>query len=291
MKWYFQLILASLTSFFLGLSIQISAQDYRNNNAGKPNIDLDPNLEFEQVETKIKLSKKDHDCLTETKIKSLAESITVKVLSGKNSGSGFILDKERDVYTVVTNEHVLIFGKEDSSYKIITPDGKKYLAKPVNNIDFKNQDLGLLIFHSVENYPVINLNLSAEALVGEEVYAAGFPFSSDKSIPDEFIFSKGNIEMISDLSFRGGYQIGYTNTIKKGMSGGPIFNHKGEIIGINGRHKYPLWGNPYIFEDGTIASPEKKEEMSKLSWGIPIQTLLEFSIEIKQSLHSISKKH
>ncbi len=284
MKWYFQLILASLASFFLGLSIQISAQDYRNNNASKPNIDLDPNLEFKQIETKVKLSKKERDCLTEAKIKSLAESVTVKVLSGKNSGSGFILDREKGVYTVVTNEHVLIFGQEDNSYQIITPDGKKYLAKPVDNIDFKNQDLGLLTFNSVKNYPAVDLNLSAKAIVGEEVYAAGFPFSSDKSIPDEFIFSKGNIEMISDLSFRGGYQIGYTNTIKKGMSGGPIFNHKGQIIGINGRHKYPLWGNPYIFEDGTIASAEKKAEMSKLSWAIPIQTLLEFSLEIQENL-------
>lgn len=80
--------------------------------------------------------------------------------------------------------------------------------------------------------------------------------------------------MISDLSFRGGYKIGYTNDIRKGMSGGPLLNEKKEIVGINGRHKYPAWGNPYIFEDGTTASPEKKEEMSQYSWAIPTQTFL-----------------
>jgi S1-C subfamily serine protease len=286
MKWYLQLIFTSLISFLLGLSIQISAENNLNNNTGKPNIDLDSNLEFEQTETSIKVSGNNQDCLTETQIKSLAQSATVKVLSGKNSGSGFLIAKEKNVYTVVTNAHVLVFGQENNSYEIITSDGKKYLAKPIDNINFNNQDLGLLIFYSGENYPLINLNLSAKAFVG----AAGFPFNSDKSIPDEFVFNKGNIEMISDLSFRGGYQIGYTNLIKKGMSGGPIFNNKGEIIGINGRHKYPLWGNPYIFEDGTVASPEKKERMSKLSWGIPIQTLLKYSPEIKQNLHSITQK-
>jgi hypothetical protein len=124
--------------------------------------------------------------------------------------------------------------------------------------------------------------------LGNEVYAAGFPYNSDannsQSIQEEFTFTEGKINMISELSFRGGYQIGYTNKIEKGMSGGPIFNNKGQIVGINGRHKYPIWGNPYVFEDGSIANPEKKEEMSQLSWGIPIQTFLKFSSELAQKL-------
>ncbi|MCP2727067.1 serine protease [Limnofasciculus baicalensis] len=49
-----------------------------------------------------------------------------------------------------------------------------------------------------------------------------------------------------------GYRLGYTNEIVEGMSGGPIFNSKGLLVGINGRMKYgePAFGI-YGFEDGT----------------------------------------
>ncbi|MBC6423922.1 MAG: trypsin-like peptidase domain-containing protein [Hormoscilla sp. SP12CHS1] len=68
------------------------------------------------------------------------------------------------------------------------------------------------------------------------------------------------------------YQIGYSNNIKKGMSGGPILNSEGKVIGVNGIHAYPLWGDPYRYEDGTPPSEAMRAAMKHLSWGIPIQT-------------------
>lgn len=49
--------------------------------------------------------------------------------------------------------------------------------------------------------------------------------------------------------------MGYTNDIAVGMSGGPIFNRRGLLIGINGRVKNrdPDFG-VYAFEDGTEPS-------------------------------------
>ncbi|MEA5533351.1 serine protease [Crocosphaera sp. XPORK-15E] len=210
----------------------------------------------------------------EQEIKSYAEKITVKVLSGQNSGSGILIHRQGNSYQVVTNDHVLLFGRQDNSYKIITPDGKIYPAKVVNQFNFEKYDLGLLQFESDSVYEVVSLSRLPSPAIGETVYAAGFPYEVDNSVKNSLTFTTGKVNLISDLSFRGGYKIGYTNDVKKGMSGGPLLNQQGQLIGINGRHKYPAWGNPYIFEDGTVASPEKKEEMSQYSWAIPIETFL-----------------
>ncbi len=213
----------------------------------------------------------------EEAIKTYAEKITVKVLSGQNSGSGILIHRQGNVYQVVTNDHVLLFGRQDQAYEIQTPDGNIYTAKPVNQFDAKTYDLGVLEFSSDRVYQVVSLSELPAPNIGEKVYAAGFPYKLDGSPDDGFKFTTGTVNLISDLSFRGGYKIGYTNDVKKGMSGGPLFNQKGEIIGINGRHKYPAWGNPYIFENGTVASPEQKEEMSQYSWAIPIKTFLKLT--------------
>jgi S1-C subfamily serine protease len=216
----------------------------------------------------------------EQTIKDYAEKITVKVLSGKNSGSGVLIHRQGNVYQVVTNDHVLLFGRPDKSYKIQTPDGKIYPAQVANQFKFQKYDLGVLQFSSDSVYTIASLSITSSSTIGEKVYAAGFPYQSYQSADQEFTFTSGTVKLISKLSFRGGYQIGYTNDIKKGMSGGPLLNEKGQLIGFNGRHKYPAWGNPYIFDNGTIASLAQKAEMSQYSWAIPLQVLLKFTPEL-----------
>ncbi|MDJ0729394.1 MAG: serine protease [Crocosphaera sp.] len=220
----------------------------------------------------------------EQAIKTYAQKITVKVFSGQNSGSGILIQRKGNVYQVLTNDHVLLFGRQQQAYKIQTPDGNIYVATPVNQFDFQNYDLGVLQFISDQVYEVVSFSQLTSPNLGEKVYAAGFPYVTDNSDNDGFTFTTGKVNLISDLSFRGGYKIGYTNDVKKGMSGGPLLNEKKEIVGINGRHKYPAWGNPYIFEDGTIASPEKKEEMSQYSWAIPINTFLKLISNVSLNL-------
>ncbi len=74
-----------------------------------------------------------------------------------------------------------------------------------------------------------------------------------------------------------GYQIGYTNNIETGMSGGPILNQQGYLVGINGRLKYPSGGiDTFKFTDGKFPRWSEFQQMEMLSWGIPIKTVLGF---------------
>ena len=61
------------------------------------------------------------------------------------------------------------------------------------------------------------------------------------------------------------------------MSGGPILNSKGFLVGINGQGKYrdPDFG-VYACEDATEPTAELLENMVKSSWGIPISIYLQF---------------
>ena len=213
-------------------------------------------------------------------IKQKARSITVRVDSGDTWGSGIIIDKQNNTYTVVTNNHVLIFS-QNKSYPIQTPDGKTHLGSMVRTVDFKDNDLGLVQFSSNQEYEVTALFPVSHA-ARDKVFAAGFPVEMESQEKlTGFHFTVGNIAQINQLAFGGGYQIGYTNNIAKGMSGGPLLNVRGEVVAINGVHKYPLWGNPYVFSDGSQASEATKEEMSKLSWGISINTFLQLTSQPK----------
>ncbi|MGH1397549.1 MAG: tetratricopeptide repeat-containing S1 family peptidase, partial [Trichormus sp.] len=214
--------------------------------------------------------------LSEEQLKQLAKSITVKVLSGENTGSGIILKKNNQVYTVITNRHVL---EASIPPKIQTEDGKIYPANVVKGVNFQGKDLALLQFRTNANYRVAPLGNLATVTVNEPIYAAGFPSENQGSKSQGFVFKAGQVLLVQERAFKEGYQIGYNNEIEKGMSGGPILNRRGQVIGINGIHAYPLWGNPYVYEDGSRPTAALQDLISRYSWGIPIQTLARLAPE------------
>lgn len=218
--------------------------------------------------------------LSDKQLYNLAQLITVKVFSGRGNGSGIIIQKQGQIYTVLTNQHVLTPNKSNN-YRIQTHDGKVYPAYRQKSVTFEDNDLGLLEFTSANiNYAVAVLGLSSPLAVGDEVFAAGFPWEADQSKSGGFVFTTGKISLLMERAFIGGYQNGYTNNIEPGMSGGPLLNRLGEVVTINGILKYPLWGNPYIFEDGSLLPEEMLQEVIHYSWGIPINTFLQFAPEL-----------
>ena len=216
----------------------------------------------------------------------VAKSITVKVRSGNSWGSGILLQRQGQVYTVVTNRHVLNLG--DHPYTIETPDGYTYEANlPSINMPFGGNDLAVLQFRSLDKfYAIASLKSSSTLSEGDRVFAAGFPFDGRG-----FVLTKGWVSLLPDRALEQGYKIGYTNDIQKGMSGGPLLNIQGEVVGINGMHAYPLWGDPYVYRDGSLPSADVRDRMIALAFAIPIDTFAQLAPQFASLPDSLPTRH
>jgi S1-C subfamily serine protease len=133
-------------------------------------------------------------------------------------------------------------------------------------------DLALLEFVADSEYRIATKS-NQQAVIGAWVMSAGFPLKNSKSKSGGFVIKPGKIQLLLDKALEGGYQIGSTNDVEKGMSGGPLLNGAGELVGINGLHANPIWGDPYVFEDGSYPTDAQREQISQYSWGIPLETV------------------
>jgi serine protease Do len=218
-------------------------------------------------------------------IEQIAQEITVRILTKYGGGSGVIISQYHHIYTILTNDHVLGKNKENE-YKILTADGQIHQGKLVENIDFKGLDLAVLEFESKDSYQVVKIGNSQEVKTGDRVLSSGFPnyyyYLDENKIESTynwgikaFKLTRGTIEMLPKKSLERGYNLGYTNNVDLGMSGGAVLNEKGELIGINGRLKHPIQGiKVYIFTDGTTPSVEMFKQMETLSWAISVNTFV-----------------
>ena len=202
-------------------------------------------------------------------MENLARQTTVRIQTAKFSGSGTIVGRQGQIYTVLTNWHVVAFDRGDRT--IVTGDGivHKPLGVPRRLGD---TDLAIVEFVANTEYKIARISGRSTA-VGEPLLAAGFPAGAGV-----LAVARGFVELLLSKSLPQGYSLGYTNEVKIGMSGGPIFNTKGFLVGINGRGKYrdPGFG-VYTFEDGSEPTPELLAKMVKSSWGIPIGKYLQFA--------------
>ena len=78
--------------------------------------------------------------LTSEQLNRLARSITVRIHAGNSRGSGTLLYREGQVYTVLTNQHVM---ESETDCRIQTPDGQIHQAKVISGVDFRGSDLAL----------------------------------------------------------------------------------------------------------------------------------------------------
>ncbi|MCC0179256.1 tetratricopeptide repeat protein, partial [Waterburya agarophytonicola K14] len=217
--------------------------------------------------------------LEEKDLEQIATSISVKITSETNGGSGVLIAREDNVYTVLTNNHVV---ENQQKITIQTSDGKNHQAKKVN-VDSDEKDVALLQFSSDIDYQIAALKNSKNIAKGDRVFISGFPFRDKTSESRELIFRNGRVSFILQKALKAGYKIGYVteeNAVEKGMSGGAILDRSGKLIGINGIHANPLWGNPYIYENGDTPNEELRAKMSLSNWGVPVEILTQYAPNI-----------
>ncbi|MEG4318320.1 MULTISPECIES: tetratricopeptide repeat-containing serine protease family protein [unclassified Microcoleus] len=181
--------------------------------------------------------------MSSPEIAKLAESVTVQI-NGKSpnmvsSGTGFIIAKQGTTYTVLTANHVVVNPK--FTYTIHTSTGKDYqVTRSVLLQKGQNApDLAIVTFNSAESYPVVTLGDSEQAAVGTGIFVFGYPaneLQEKYGANRNFEFSPGFVTSRLPNHPRG-YTLRYNAITKGGMSGGPVFDGEGHVVGVHG------WGD------------------------------------------------
>lgn len=137
-----------------------------------------------------------------------------------NFGSGFIISK--DGY-ILTNTHVV---NGMNNIKVLLNDKREFQAKLIG-ADAQS-DVALLKI-SANELPVVELGNPEELKVGEWVAAIGAPFGFDNSVTAGIVSAKGR--SLPEENYTPFIQTDVA--INPGNSGGPLFNLKGQVVGIN----------------------------------------------------------
>jgi Flp pilus assembly protein TadD len=161
-----------------------------------------------------------------------ARTITVLITTPSSQGSGVILQREGDVYTVLTSAHVV---NKKVNYKITTPDDKQYQVISSSIVSAPGDiDLAVIKFKATTNYPIAKLGNCNILTRGMDLYVSGFP-GTDRAITSTIlVVREGKISANSNKTFDKGYSLIYSNDTLNGMSGGAVLNSNGELVAIHG---------------------------------------------------------
>jgi tetratricopeptide (TPR) repeat protein len=161
----------------------------------------------------------------------IADQTTV-LIQGQDSGSGVIISKVGNTYYVLTANHVVA---TQAQQQIVSPDGsKKYPLDYTHVKKLKNLDLAVVQFTSNESYPIAQLGSSEDLSQGDIIFVSGWPAVAQAITKATLQVTDGRISGFQKGD-ADGYEMLYTNATAPGMSGGPVFDSRGRVIGIHGR--------------------------------------------------------
>jgi serine protease Do len=141
--------------------------------------------------------------------------------SRQSLGSGFIINPGG---LILTNNHVI---EEADQIKVVMQDEREFEAQVVGR-DPKT-DLALIQVHPPGELPTVPLGDSSGLRIGEWVLAIGNPFGLSHTVTAGIVSAKGRV-------IGAGQYDDFIQTdasINPGNSGGPLFNTRGEVVGIN----------------------------------------------------------
>jgi len=192
-------------------------------------------------------------------------------------GSGFIIDKEKGY--IVTNNHVI---REAEEVRVTFYDDSTMEAKIIGRDE--KLDIAVLQVEAEKDLPGLEFGDSDALRVGDWILAIGNPFGLGGTVTAGIVSARQR-----DIN-AGPYDdfIQTDASINRGNSGGPMFNLKGEVIGINTAIFSPSGGSVGIgfAIPSNLAEPVIKQLIeygrTRRGWlGVRIQTVTE---EIAESL-------
>ena len=177
-----------------------------------------------------------------TFLKSVDDSVFM-IQHGAYSGSGFCIAP----HLIITNRHV-IEGSKPSEIRIIGKD-RQYIPDHLE-LDPTNDLAVLRIPDTLRPFRLGEFDFVEP---GEQVLAIGFPHPSSSVHSENIFVSKGIVNSIRNTKFSPERVIFIDAKIGSGMSGGPLINDLGEVVGIITLIHYEK--NPVSLEDQPVALP------------------------------------
>ncbi len=174
-------------------------------------------------------------------VQTIAKSVVVQIITGK--GSGVIIHRQGDLYTLITNRHVVCGSGNcrenqlSTNYSLRTTDRQVYQVAKAGVKLLKDRagnslDLAIVQFRSDRSYPVAQVADPDSLQVDDVVYTAGFP--------NQLGFKFGTGKVIAAVKKRlsndaGGYTVIYDSPTLPGMSGGGVFDRDGRLVAVHGQ--------------------------------------------------------
>ena len=159
-------------------------------------------------------------------ISSLARSTAVEIIIPLKSGSGVIIEKKGNQYTILTAWHLFDDIDLEIPFKIRTADYSFYKVNKGSIKQISDSDMAIFTFQSDKEYEIVNLSNISKLKKGDLLFSSGFADSN-------FYFRRGQLIASSRVKVKDGNQLIYTSKVVPGMSGGGIFDNYGKLVGIN----------------------------------------------------------
>ena len=145
----------------------------------------------------------------------------VRIIGGEGEGSGFAVQKGG---VILTNFHVIEY---ESNPKVIFPDNTFETARIV----MADKDADLAIIKVKRDLPALKLANLDELSPAEDILSIGYPLGG--GLPGESTVIRGTFSRFINDKKIGVKYLQTGMTMVGGMSGGPMVNTYGEVVGVN----------------------------------------------------------
>lgn len=194
----------------------------------------------------------------------------VKVSAGDSVSSGLLVNQDKNDFYFIVSDHMFTGSTENICVFL---DQSIYGLKAIiHHRGGESLDLALIRIHTDQIKRIENADVIKEAIYkeGDDLYAIGY------NLVGEFLIKKGKLVYTLNKPLKGGYDVGVSANVEKGMSGGGIFDEKGKLIAITSIHADPLWDTQLYYESGEVVEEEKSALISKYSMGISSKRLTQY---------------
>jgi len=136
----------------------------------------------------------------------IAKAITVRI-EGATQGSGVLVKREGNRYTVLTAWHVVSGNQPGEELAIFTPDGKEHQLEQGSIQRLGEVDMAVLTFSSSGAYEVASIGDIKRVKHDQPIYVAGFPLNNSQNLR----YETGEVVANAEVGIDQGYQLLYDN--------------------------------------------------------------------------------